>query len=115
MRYFLFAGEVDVKCDMASSSKCLLACLPGSVAKEQGFVTFEPPNLVKTVCKKTRKRTFDLANSLINSRSKKSQFDSREIRYSVTEFSLHFFNAVSITSTLTIEILRKKSLLTVDW
>lgn len=75
-----YLGEVDVKCDMASSSKCLLACLPGSVAKEQGFVTFEPPNLVKTVCKKTRKRTFDLANSLINARTKKSQFDSREIR-----------------------------------
>lgn len=73
-----YLGEVDVECDMASSSKCLLACLPCSVAKERGLVTFEPPNLVKSVSKKSRKRTFDLANSLIYSRSKVSQCDSSE-------------------------------------
>ena len=49
-------GEVDVKCDMGSSKKCLHACLPRRVAVERGLVTFDPPNVVQSTHKRNRKR-----------------------------------------------------------
>ena len=60
-------GQVDVQCDTTASSKSLIACLPCSVAKERGLMAFDPPNLTRQGCKRSRKKALNLAYSLIRS------------------------------------------------
>lgn len=62
-----YLGQVDVQCDTTASSKSLIACLPCSVAKERGLMAFDPPNLTRQGCKRSRKKALNLANSLIRS------------------------------------------------
>ena len=75
-----------MQCDTTASSKSLMACLPGSVAKERGLMAFDPPNLSRQGCKRNRKRALNLANSLKKSQvapseCNKDTFDNR--RYDI--------------------------------
>lgn len=88
-----YLGEVDVECDMASSSKCLLAALPSSIATDRGLENYKSQKFIEALCRKSRKRTLDDANSPIYSWSKIAQRDSsKESKISRDEDGLNVWS-----------------------
>ena len=84
-------GEVDVQCDTAATSKSLIACIPCSVAKERGLLTFEPKKLPRQGCNRNRKRALNLANSLKKSQVVHPELNDSSVnsRYDIQAFDIN--------------------------